>query len=51
MRGGWHEMVGRRSDLDDNVKLNWDVFEDLLQQFIQQWFGGSIALGPGVMVL
>lgn len=44
-------MVGRRSDLDDNVKLNWDVFEDILQQFILQRFGNSIALGPGVMVL
>lgn len=39
MRDGWEEVVGRRSDLDDNVKLNWDVFEDILQQFTQQWFG------------
>lgn len=39
MRGGWDEMVGRRSDLDDNFKLKWDVFEDILQQFIQQRFG------------
>lgn len=36
---GWDETVGRRSDLDDNFKLNWDVFEDILQQFIEQRFG------------
>lgn len=33
------EVVGRRSDLDDTDKINWVVFEDILQQCIQQQFG------------
>ena len=53
MRGGWEGVVGSRSDLDNNDKINWDVFED----FFNNSYSNSLenchgtALGPVVVAL